>query len=474
MSAVAPTAVFNPVRLAQARAWTRYFNLARLAGFVAVLCTPFALWTLFWSSPQDYPFLSSLLYVPLTTYGFVLLFKRLWRGDRFVKLLFGGAIAARVVAAGAYFWVGLFVYGGNIDALDYWTVGLQRMQQFSEAGWAAFPPPYSSTNAVYNLCGLIMLVTGNALPTLFVIFALVALLGAYLFYRAFCLAFPHGNRGLYGLLVVFLPSILFWSSGVSKDSLTQLFIGISAYGFARLLRKLNFWTILICVIGMAGTSVIRPHIGAMLAASIIPPFALSLTRGRLMTTAAKILLLPGLVAGTLFMVSLASTFVGMEGTEFQSGIQTLDHQNKETKIGGSSFSGGQSLTVRVFEGPLLLFRPFPWEVHNVMSGFSAIEGMALLILFWGKRRECWALVREWREPYVAFVLLFALLFFFIFGAASSNFGIVARQRVMLLPIMLMLLCAKLPVGGVVASRAARQDSCFGTRAPTPTVRLVIP
>ena len=454
MSVVAPTAMYNPARLAEARAWTRYINMARLAGFVAVLCTPFALWALFWSSPQDYPFLSSLLYVPLVIYCCVLLFKRLWRGDRFVKLLFGGGIAARVVAAGAYFWVGLFVYGGNIDALDYWTVGLQRMQQFSEAGWAAFPPPYSSTNVVYNLCGIIMLMTGNALPTLFVIFALAALLGAYFFYRAFCLAFPHGNRGLYGLLVVLLPSILFWSSGVSKDSLTQLFIGISAYGFARVVKNLNFWAILICITGIAGTSVVRPHIGAMLAASILVPFALSLTKGRLMTTAAKILLLPGLVAGTLFMVSQAGTFVGMEGSEFQSGIATLDRQNKDTKVGGSSFSGGQSLTVRVVEGPLLLFRPFPWEVHNVMSGFSALEGMGLLILFWRKRRECWALVRDWREAYVGFVLLFALLFFIIFGAASSNFGIVSRQRVMLLPIVLMLLCAKRLITTAPSARGA--------------------
>src|ERR1017187_7460115 len=223
------------------------------------------------------------------------------------------------------------------------------MQQFSEAGWAAFPPPYSSTNVVYNLCGIIMLMTGNALPTLFVIFALAALLGAYFFYRAFCLAFPHGNRGLYGLLVVLLPSILFWSSGVSKDSLTQLFIGISAYGFARVVKNLNFWAILICITGIAGTSVVRPHIGAMLAASILAPFALSLTKGRLMTTAAKILLLPGLVVGTLFMVSQAGTFVGMQGSEFKSGIATLDRQNKDTKVGGSSFSGGQSLTVRVVE-----------------------------------------------------------------------------------------------------------------------------
>jgi hypothetical protein len=470
MSLAAPKMIYGQARVAETRAWARYIKIARLAGFVAVLCSPFSLCVLLWTVPQGFSLLSAVLGVTFVTYFCVLLFNRLRRGDRFVKLLFTAGIAARLAAAAAYIWVGFFVYNADVDTFHYWSLGIQRMQQFSEAGWAAFPPPYSSSNLIANVCGIIMLVTGNALPTLSVIFAFVGLLGGYFFYRAFCVAFPQGNRGLYGLLVVLLPSLLYWSSAISKDALTQLFIGISAYGFARVIKNLDFWTILVCIIGVAGTAMVRPHIGAMLAFSVLVPFGLSLTRSGLMTTAAKLLLIPVFAAGTLFVVRQAGTFVGMESNDVQSGIERLDFQHRTINdLGGSSFSGGQSLTVRVVESPLLLFRPFPWEVHNVMASLSSLEGMGLLILFWRKRRECWALVRGWREAYAGFVLLFVLLSSVIFGATSSNFGLLVRQRIMLVPIVLMFLCAKQLTTTAVSVRGAaiQRYSWFRTRSPFP-------
>ena len=255
------SATFQIAKLAERRAWVRYHNIARLAGFVGVLCSPFALWGLFWTSPREIPFMSSMVWVPVVTYGCVLLFGRPWRRDRFVKLLFGGGIALRLVASGAFVWLGFFVHDQAVDAFHYWTVGLQRMDEFSALRWGAFPPPYTSTNLIGNICGITMLVTGNALPTLFVIFSFAALWGGYFFYRAFCVAFPQGDRGLYGLLVVLLPSILYWCSAIGKDALMQLFIGISAYGFARIVRRLDFSAILIAAVGIAGTSVARPHVG---------------------------------------------------------------------------------------------------------------------------------------------------------------------------------------------------------------------
>src|ERR1039458_10262426 len=131
-------------QLTEMRAWTKYYSIARLMAFAGVLCSPFSLWALFYSSPKDYPFLTSMLFVPLLTYGCVLLFSRVWRGDRFVKLLFGGGIAVRVAAAGAYVWAGFYLY--SVDAFHYYWIGLERAAQFSAVGWAAFPPPYTSSN----------------------------------------------------------------------------------------------------------------------------------------------------------------------------------------------------------------------------------------------------------------------------------------------------------------------------------------
>ena len=467
MSAVAPNALYKPVRLAEARAWVRYYTIARLAGFVGIACSPFAFWALFWTIPGDYPFLSSMLFVPLVICGCAMLFSRLWRRDRFVKLLFGAGMTVRLAAAGAFVWLGFFVFNAGVDAFHYWTVGLVLANEFSGAGWAAFRPPWWSTNLIYNICGIITLVTGNAMPTLFVIFALAALWGGYFFYRAFCIAFPEGNRGLYGLLIVLLPSTVYWSSAIGKDALEQLFIGISAYGFARVVRRLDLSSILITAVGVAGTTMVRPHVGAMIAISMLLPFALGKTKGGWMIVSAKILLLPVLVGCTYLLVKQAESFVGAENADLKTGMQVLEERNLDTQLGGSTFNQRESLTKRIMQGPFLIFRPFPWEVHSLLSAVSAVEGLALSFWVWGKRRELWAGIRKWRDPYIAFILAFALQFSIIFAAATSNFGLLVRQRIMLVPILLMVFCARLSTREVAVAPRAH-------RAPWPRTRLPFP
>jgi hypothetical protein len=396
-----------------------------------------------------------MLFVPLLICACVMLLSLVWRKDKFLKLLFGAGVILRLAAAGAFIWLGFSVYHASVDSFHYWSAGLSLANGYSGLGWAVFQPPWSSTNLICNICGMIMLITGNALPTLFVIFTLTALWGGHFFYRAFCIAFPDGDRGLYGLLVVLLPSILYWSSAIGKDAMAQLFIGISAYGFARVVRRLNALAILICAGGLAGTALARPHVAAMLATSMLLPFTLGRTRGGWMTMSAKILLVPILAGATFFMISQAQSFVGAETSDFNSSVERLLLQSKMSQSGGSQYNEGISMASRLLHGPFLVFRPFPWEVHSVQAAIAGLEGLGLLLLAWRKRRMVWALIRQWREPYVLFVVLFMLEFSLIFSVAASNFGTLVRERIMLLPIFLMLFCAKL---------RARQPA-LGTPAP---------
>lgn len=452
---VAVAGIYNAAKLSERRAWTLYFNVARLAGFVSLLALPFSLWALFWTSPRDYPFLSSMVYIPLIAYTSVLLFSRVWRNDRFVKLLFSAGMGMRLAAAGAYVWLGFYVFSVNADAFHYWTAGLALNTGFSSLGWIVFQPPWTSSNLICNLCGILTVLIGNAMPTLFVLFAFLALWGGYFFYRAFCIAFPHGNRGLYGLLVILLPSIVYWSSAIGKDALEQLFIGLSAYGFAKTVKQISPSSIAICVVGLAGAAMVRPHIGAMLATSMLVPFTVGKAKVGWFTTAIKILLVPILAAGTYFMISQAQSFVGVEGSDFQSNVSRLKAQSRNSDLGGSTFNQGESLSRRAVQGPFLVFRPFPWEVHNGVSAVAALEGTALLFFAWRKRREVLALLRHWREAYVLFILMFTLEFSVIFSAATSNFGILVRERIMMVPIFLMIFCAKLPDKQVAAALPAR-------------------
>ena len=177
---------------------------------------------------------------------------------------------------------------------------------------------------------------------------------------------------------------------------------------------------------------------------MLVPFTVGKAKGGWFTVAIKVLLVPVLAAGTYFMISQAQTFVGAEGSDFQSSVSRLKAQSQHSDAGGSTFNQGESMSRRIIQGPFLVFRPFPWEAHNAVSAFAALEGAALFFLAWRKRRDAWALMRHWREAYVLFILIFTLEFSVIFSAATSNFGILVRERIMLVPIFLMIFCAKLP------------------------------
>ena len=443
----------TPAEIENRVAERRYSFIVRSTRVICLLSCPFWLAAMFFSSPHQYdPYSQSLLFVPLLAVGCMAVFTFTCQRDSYLKLLLGAGILARLAAASLYIWVGFVIYQ-SVDAFHYWSVGLYRVADFSVVGWSAFPPPYWNTNLVNNICGVIMLLTGDALPTLFVIFTLAALWGGYFFYRAFCVAFPRGDRRLFGLLVVLLPSILFWSSAIGKDALAQLFIGIAAYGFAKVGRKLTWLAILICAAGIAGMLAVRPHIAAMLAITCTAAFAVGETRGGWINVVAKVVLIPVLVVSSFFIIMQAGQFIGVEAGDSQSSINAVNRMTKDTQIGGSAFNIGESLPMRIAEAPFMIFRPFPWEVHSATAGIASLEAMGLLFFAWRRRRNFLAAIHRWREPFIAFILIYTVVFSIAFAAATSNFGILVRERIMMMPLLLMLFCTEFQKNTTSATRA---------------------
>jgi hypothetical protein len=87
----------------------------------------------------------------------------------------------------------------------------------------------------------------------------------------------------------------------------------------------------------------------------------------------------------------------------------------------------------------VLIRPFPWEAHNPQALVSAAEGMLLVYLCWRHRARLRRLPLHLRASYPAFCVAYAAMFVYAFST-FGNFGILARERVMVLPFIFALLC----------------------------------
>jgi hypothetical protein len=391
------------------------------------------------------------------------------RSDPFLRRVMTVGLLCKMMACAASVYLATSVYSGSSDAVGYTYAGRGIAGRFFEGGghWTTLYPVWS-TNFVRMLTGALFIVTGPSMAMGTIVFALVAFCGQYLSYRAFCSAFPaaQADRRFAAMLLFLLPSLIFWSAGIGKDALMAFFIGLTCYGYARLDRTSRPSFYLPVLIGVGGVLMVRPHVALMLVIALCFPFLLAKnTRGArgVMIRAVGI---PLLLGATVYVAIMAKDFLAMD--DYSQSSRVIERVNRHNQFGGSVIEGDATSASRVLNAPFLFFRPFPWEVHNLQAAIASSEGMLLLIICFRNRRHILAAVWRWRStPFTIFILVFLVEFTLIFSAAISNFGLLARERIMGTPLLLMLMCV--PAGDEAPRKrrdAARSES-WPERTPEP-------
>ena len=194
-------------------------------------------------------------------------------------------------------------------------------------------------------------------------------------------------------------------------------LGLAAFGTARVLTGRPWRGIALAGLAMWLAAIVRAHVAGMVVL--------------------------GLVVVAVGLLGRTQSYLVEKGIDPQDGVTSvLAETQRRTNQGGSNFqapSTGVSLAKLPFAAVTILFRPFPFEVHNAQAAITALESSLLLCLTLARRRAIWHAVRHLRRwPYVAFILVYSGLFVVAFSSIA-NFGILARERTQLLPFFLVLL-----------------------------------
>jgi hypothetical protein len=333
------------------------------------------------------------------------------------------------------------------DADTYYHAGVTLAQQFRHFDFSGDPGgAVPGTGAMKFITGVVSVVAGDNRFAIFLIFTWLSFFGCYLLYRAFRTAMPNGDRYRYALLVFLWPSLAFWPSSIGKESWMMLALGFACLGAARVYaRRPAGYTLL--VVGLFGGSLVRPHV--MLIALIAFAIALIISRR---TTARPGAITPSSVAkvaGLVIVVAIGGLLASrtesllkvndLSSSSIDSALTTTASQ---TALGRSSFSAPDAKNpIGYVEAAVtIVARPFPFEASGTEQVVTSFEGLllgVLLLVSWRRLLSIPGLLR--REPWIAFALAYFLMFVFAF-AAISNFGILARQRVQVLPLLFVLLC----------------------------------
>jgi hypothetical protein len=83
-----------------------------------------------------------------------------------------------------------------------------------------------------------------------------------------------------------------------------------------------------------------------------------------------------------------------------------------------------------------LFRPYIWESKNIVMILSGLEnlfilGITIVVLFSIRRRVLYKLIAE--NPIIMYSLFFSIVFAFMIGLTTSNFGALVRFKIPLIP-----------------------------------------
>lgn len=414
---------------------------------------------------QDYDTWSALLVIPLLVAVTVHLIVRASRGDSWLLKVLLAAFVLKGLATVARYAMAFVVYDGQADASVYHSEGARLSTSYRDGDFGAdLGRDLIGTGFIRALTGGLYAVTGPSIYVAYAFYAWLGFWGLYFLYRAFRIGVPDGSHHRYAALVLFLPSMLFWPSGLSKDAWMTFGIGLVALGAARLLADTPGW-MLPLALGLTATALVRPHITAALFVGVAVALVVRRSHrpGTATTPLVRVATTAAVVVVGLLVVGRAAEFLGVEEVNPSSVDAAVQSTQDRTADGGSSFDAQavNSPADLPLAGVSVLFRPFVFEAHGAGMMLAAAEGMLLLVLLLRSvPRIRRGLGRLRGEPYLVFCLVYTTLFVYAFSN-FSNFGILTRQRVQVLPFVLVLMALPLAAG-----RRAADSTLVTTGGPT--------
>lgn len=395
-----------------------------------------------------------MVIVPVFVAINLLLVMSVTRDHPFLRRCMIAGLVFKIAAAAAYWTASWYLWGFNTDAYGYMNMGGAWANQAQTLGYFPILQPWWGTNALVMATGIMTYGVGSSFAAAGIIFACVGYWGQYFAYRAFAVGVPRGNRKLAACLIFFLPSIAFWTAMVGKDPVLCLAVGLSAYGFVLITTRINFVGLLIFGAGLGVGALIRPHIAALTAVASTLVMAFTGNRRGAVGTFSRLLVVPFALAVTVYVARNASQAWQISDTT--QAMMRLSSSATNTAYGGSAFEQSSSWPVRLAMAPFLMFRPFVWEIRSVQMAVAALESLWLLVMFWNRRRDVANAIRHARDiPLIAFAILFTLEFAISMAPGIGNFGLLVRQRVMVLPYTTLLLCLSAPVTRVLPEYSKR-------------------
>lgn len=313
-----------------------------------------------------------------------------------------------------------------------------------------------------QVVGFFSLLTLSTYSSIALYFAFFSFLGSWFMFDVLQKTYKSIASKL-AIGVLFIPSCIFWGSGVLKDTVTLSALGFLFWSVFQLVTNRKFSIKILTLLVVSGWIIFSVKIYVLIC--FIPAAFIwwylqniSLIKSgmvRIMIAPFLLLLIVGFgyylvstIASTSDKYNLASIAEWSYITAYDIGFFTGKDAGSGYNIGSQDGTWENLIKLIPSAINVSLFRPYLWEVRNPLMLFSALESVVILsltvriilLLFRQKIRK------RLNDPLVISFLVFSLTFAFAVGVSTYNFGSLSRYKIPMLPFylsaLIILLCSK--------------------------------
>ncbi|MEQ8473932.1 MAG: hypothetical protein RIC35_22240 [Marinoscillum sp.] len=318
--------------------------------------------------------------------------------------------------------------------------------QYSQHIWF-YRDPHSYM--IVKIAGFFNLFTFSTYSSTALLFSMASFGGLWGMFSVLTRKYPEHLFGL-SIAILFVPSVVFWGSGILKDTITIGALGLLTYSLINIIefREKNPVNWIIAVVAMLVIYSIKIYIIICFVPLV---FVWLYLKG---IKASKNMAVKVLIAPILFVIFAGAGYFALNQISSESTKYSLDNIAEQAAInaydirygwgartGGDGgydlgqLDGSWASMIRLMPQAInvSLFRPYLWEVKNPVMLLAALESI-LTIFFTVK---VFLLNRRFAQlmgdPFLVFCFAFSLIFAFAVGVSTFNFGTLMRYKIPLMP-----------------------------------------
>ncbi len=273
-----------------------------------------------------------------------------------------------------------------------------------------------------KLLGVLNLFSGRNYYIDLMLFDFLTLAGPLLLYKMLYTRYP-GKRGMYFLLLFFVPTITFWCSGIRAEAVLLFFSTWAVYQVIRCAENPSFKKLLLIIVAVTGVLLFRAAWVPVFSISLLALY-LSLRRSDENPVWFRRLWIAGIL---LFFLSF------LLPAAYRPAAALVQKQRDYFALTGNTRYALDSLDlhplsfIRVFPQAVAnsSFRPYPWEGKGLLQSLSAAESVLLItgiVYFFLSTR------RRVRDPLLWFFLFYGVTQIIAAGYLIPFPGALVRYR----------------------------------------------